>query len=86
MFLIGVAQSTGIVIFSGFVIGFAFRNVFPYLIHKINEQKVRNASLATSLFLAGSNLGSFLSPYGAILLQKLIIVSTLKYKNHEQKM
>ena len=72
MFLIGVAQSTGIVIFSGFVIGFAFRNVFPYLIHKINEQKVRNASLATSLFLAGSNLGSFLSPYGAILLQKLI--------------
>ena len=77
MFLIGVAQSTGIVIFSGFVIGFAFRNVFPYLIHKINEQKVRNASLATSLFLAGSNLGSFLSPYGAILLQKLIKTNDL---------
>ena len=77
MFLIGVAQSTGIVIFSGFVIGLAFRNVFPYLIHKINEQKVRNASLATSLFLAGSNLGSFLSPYGAILLQKLIKTNDL---------
>lgn len=71
MFLIGYANSTFLVIMSGYLIGFAFRNIFPYFIHQIDALSITNHSLAMSIFLAGSNLGSFLSPYGAIILQNL---------------
>lgn len=71
MFLIGYANSAVLVIISGFIIGFAFRMVFPYLINKVNQSPAPNKSLATSLFLAGSNLGTFLAPYGAIILENI---------------
>jgi len=71
MFLIGYASSAVIVIASGFMIGFAYRMVFPYLINKINKTPVSSSSLAMSIFLAGTNLGSFLAPYGAIVLQNI---------------
>ena len=71
MFLIGTAESLYLVMISGFLIGVGFRMVFPYLINKVSSIKVSNSSLATSLFLAGSNLGTFVAPYGAIVLQNI---------------
>lgn len=71
MFMIGLANSVLTVMMSGFLIGLAYRMVFPYFIHKINLSAAPNKSLATSLFLAGTNLGSFLAPYGAIILESI---------------
>ncbi|MEG0548724.1 MAG: MFS transporter [Coprobacillus sp.] len=78
MFIIGMSTNIVFTILGGFVVGFGFRMIMPYLINKINTSSIQNKTLATSLLLVGFNLGSFLSPYGSLILQKLAWIDNLR--------
>lgn len=78
MLLIGMSTSIIFTILGGFIVGFGFRMIMPYFINKINTSNVKNKTLATSLLLVGFNLGSFLSPYGSLILQKIAWIDNLR--------
>ncbi|MEG0591708.1 MAG: MFS transporter [Coprobacillus sp.] len=78
MVLIGISTNVLMCIIGGFIVGFGFRMIMPYLINKINTSSIQNKTLATSLLLVGFNLGSFLSPYGSIILQKMAWLDNLR--------
>lgn len=78
MVLIGMSTHIIFTILGGFIVGFGFRMIMPYLINKINTSNLKNKNLATSLLLVGFNLGSFLSPYGSLILQKLTWIDNLR--------
>ncbi|MFV0394654.1 MAG: MFS transporter [Coprobacillaceae bacterium] len=71
MFLIGISNTTVITVLGGFITGFGFRMILPYLFNKINTSNIPNTSLATSLILVGYNLGVFITPYGSMILEQL---------------
>lgn len=72
MCLIGLSNTTTMTVIAGFLVGFGFRMVLPYLINKINTSNIPNTSLATSLLLVGYNLGVFITPYGSMILQSFV--------------
>ncbi|MBU3201093.1 hypothetical protein LL037_05530 [Clostridium estertheticum] len=78
MFLIGVSNSVFLTAIGGLIIGFAFRMIMPYLINKINSGSIKNSGLDTSLLLVGYNLGACTLPYGAIILEKISWVKSLR--------
>jgi MFS family permease len=78
MFLIGFSNSVLLTAIGGLIIGFAFRIIMPYLINKINSGTIKNSGLATSLLLVGYNLGACAAPYGAIILEKISWVKSLR--------
>ncbi|MEG0452764.1 MAG: MFS transporter [Coprobacillus sp.] len=78
MFIIGMSTNIVFTILGGFVVGFGFRMIMPYLVNKINTSSIQNKTLATSLLLVGFNLGSFLSPYGSLIIQKLAWIDNLR--------
>ncbi len=78
MFLIGSSNSVFLTAIGGLIIGFAFRMIMPYLVNKINSGTTKNSGLATSLLLVGYNLGACTSPYGAIILEKISLVKSLR--------
>lgn len=78
MFIIGFSNSVFFTAVGGFLTGFGFRMVMPYLINRINSGSIKNSGLATSALLVGYNLGACLSPYGAIIIQKISWVKSLR--------
>ncbi|URZ16663.1 MFS transporter [Clostridium felsineum] len=78
MFLIGFSNSVFLTAICGLIIGFAFRMVMPYLINKINSGSIKNSELSTSLLLVGYNLGACTSPYGAMILEKISWIKSLR--------
>lgn len=79
MILIGISQNVILTVFGGFVIGFGFRMVLPYLFHRINNSHLSNKSLATSLILVSMNCGTFISPYASIFLQSMVGKDSLRH-------
>lgn len=78
MLLIGVSNSVVLTILGGFLLGFGFRVVMPYLINSINTGNIANKGLATSLLLVSYNLGVFVTPYASLSLQRLIGTENLR--------
>lgn len=79
MFIIGFSNSVFFTAIGGLLTGFGFRMVMPYLINSINSGgSIKNSGLATSALLVGYNLGASLSPYGAIIIQKISWVKSLR--------
>lgn len=69
MFIIGLSNTLITTILGGFLVGFGFRMILPYLINRINTSNIKNPGLATSLLLVSYNLGVFITPYGAMILE-----------------
>lgn len=71
MFILAISNTMLLTLVGGFLTGFGFKLFMPSLIERINNSNLKNPSLATSLLLVGFNMGSFVSPYGSLLLQNL---------------
>lgn len=78
MFIIGISNSVWMTVLGGFLVGFGFRVMMPYLTNKVNNSNLQNPALATSLLLVAYNLGSAFAPYGSILIQKLSWIEGLR--------
>ena len=72
MFMFGTASSIGLLSLGGLMAGFSFRTIIPYLLNHINSDTVANSHFISSLILVALNLGTFVSPYGALLIEKLL--------------
>lgn len=70
MAVIAVSNTTGLTIVGGFLTGLGVRLFFPWLLNTINAENNGN-TVATSLVLIVYNLAGSLSPYTALLLQKV---------------
>lgn len=71
MFLVGSAGNIMVMSLGGLLAGFSFRTIFPYLLNHVNSGKFQNSGLITSLLLVALNLGTFASPYGAMILSRI---------------
>ncbi len=71
MFLVGTAGNIMVMSLGGLLAGFSFRTIFPYLLNHVNSGKFQNSGLITSLLLVALNLGTFASPYGAMVLSRI---------------
>lgn len=71
MFLVGSASNILVMSIGGLLAGFSFRTIFPYLLNHVNSGKFQNSGLITSLLLVALNLGTFASPYGAMILSRI---------------
>lgn len=78
MFMIGVSNHTYITVLGGFLVGFGFRVVMPYLTNIVNMAHLKNTTLATSLLLVAYNLGCAFAPYGSLLIQELSWIENLR--------
>lgn len=78
MLFIGISDSVALTIWGGFLLGFGFRVVMPYLINAINTGDILNKGLATSLLLVSYNFGVFVTPYATLILQNLIGTDNLR--------
>lgn len=78
MFVVGGSSSVLVTAMGGLFCGFSFRTIIPYLLNHVNSGAVKNSGLATSLLLVALNFGSFASPYGAIILEKLSWVPSMR--------
>lgn len=71
MFLLSISNNEFLTIFAGFVAGFGNANVIPYVLNRINTSNRKNAALCSALVYVAYNLGSFISPYSAIVIQMI---------------
>lgn len=78
MFTVGISNSVLVTSMGGFLCGFSFRTIIPYLLNHVNSGAVKNSGLATSLLLVAFNFGSFASPYASIVLVKLSWVPSMR--------
>lgn len=78
MFIIGLSNSSIQTILGGFLVGFGFRAMMPYLTNIVNSSHLKNPTLATSLLLVAYNLGSAFAPYGSLIIQKLSWTNDLR--------
>lgn len=78
MFIIGISNSSLFTVLGGFLVGFGFRVMMPYLTNIVNNANLKNPALATSLLIVAYNFGSAFAPYGSILIQKLAWTGDLR--------
>lgn len=76
--LMGVSNSVSLTVFGGFLAGFSSQFLLPYMIETVNKGSAKRGGIATSLLLVSQNLGSFLSPYGSMVLEKLSWIKNLR--------
>ncbi len=68
IFLVGYGDNVLVATVGGYLTGFSFRTIVPFLLNHINSGAFKSSSLITSLFLVALNLGFFMSPYVALLI------------------
>ncbi|MFQ6792356.1 MAG: MFS transporter [Thomasclavelia sp.] len=78
MLIIGISNNMILTVIGGFLIGFGFRVMMPYLTNIINNSHLKNPALGTSLLIVAYNLGSALAPYGSLLIQQLSWTDNLR--------
>lgn len=71
MFIIGFSQSLFTTCIGAFFCGFSFRTIIPYLLNKVNEEGIQSSKKTTSAVLIALNLGSFASPYLAVVFESI---------------
>lgn len=71
MLILGMSNSIIISGMASALVGFSFRMILPFLIHKVNSDNIKNNGLATSLILVGFNLGIAVCPYASIILESI---------------
>jgi MFS family permease len=76
--LMGISNSVPLTVFGGFLAGFSNQFLAPYMTETVNKGSAKRGGIATSMLLVSQNLGSFLAPYGSILLGKLSPVKNIR--------
>lgn len=71
MFLFSISNSSLLTLFAGFLSGLGNASIIPFILNKINNSDIKNKPLCSSIVYVAYNLGSFLSPYGAIVISKI---------------
>lgn len=76
--LMGYSNTVFLTAFGGFMAGAANQFLLPYMTEIVNKGSARLGGIATSLLIVGQNLGSFLSPYGSMLLENISPMKNLR--------
>ena len=71
MLLLSISRSEFLTIAAGVISGLGNACIMPYILNHLNSRNLKNAALASSLMYVAYNLGSALSPYGAIVIQSI---------------
>lgn len=71
MFLFSISTNSTLTLFAGFLSGLGNASIIPFILNKISNSDISNKPLCSSIVYVAYNLGSFLSPYGAILLSTI---------------
>lgn len=71
MFLLSVSDSMVLTLAAGLLSGMGNAVITPYVLNDISNSGLKNAALASSLVFVACNLGSALSPYGALLISAI---------------
>ena len=70
MGLIAISSNTWITVLGGFITGVGVRQFFPWILNSVNADGSGSAN-GTALILIAYNLAGSLSPYSALLIQKI---------------
>lgn len=68
MFLLSVSTNSSLTLFACFLSGLGNASIIPFILNKINTSDIKNKPFCSSLIYMANNLGSVLSPYGALLI------------------
>lgn len=76
--LMGASNSVVLTAFGGFLSGFAAQFILPYMMEMVNKDSAKRGGVATSLLIVSANLGSFLSPYGSKVIERISWIKDLR--------